>query len=97
MPVLLKADKSPLTDAIGNTLKTGQTVTDDAFGDGIVRGTVPLEKSEGLNIVIDWLGRKDATKPKSGKSRGAQLSNGGFPRTVPAPPWRAYQLYISPS
>ena len=67
-------------------MKTGQTVTDDAFGNGIVRGTVPLEKSEGLNIVIDWLGRKDATKPKSGKSRGAQLSNGGFPRTVPAPP-----------
>ena len=70
MPVLLKADKSPapLTDAAGNPLKTGQTMTDEMFGDAIVRGTVPLDRGEGLNVVLYWLGPKDASKPKS---RGA--------------------------
>ena len=65
MPVLLKADGTPLKDAAGNPLKTGQTVTDDMFGDCIVRGTVPLGKDEGLNVRIDWLGAKDSSKPKS--------------------------------
>ena len=42
MPVLLGAGGSPLTDVNGVELKTGQTVTDDLFGDGIVRGTIPV-------------------------------------------------------
>ena len=31
------------------------------FGDGIARGTIPLEKGEGVNVMIDWLG------PQTGK------------------------------
>jgi hypothetical protein len=65
MPVLLYADGRPVKDAEGNPLKTGQTVTDDTLGDCIVRGTVPLDKGEGLNVVIDWLGPRDPSKPKS--------------------------------
>ena len=37
MPVLFKADGSPLKDAAGNHLKTGQTVIDQIFGEGLVR------------------------------------------------------------
>ena len=49
MPVLLYADGRPVKDAEGNPLRTGQTVTDYLLGDCIVRGTVPLDKGEGLN------------------------------------------------
>ena len=79
MPVLLKADGTPLKDAAGNPLKTGQTVTDDMFGDCIVRGTVPLDKDEGLNVRIDWLGAKDSSKPKS---RGAEHLTVKYPSAV---------------
>ena len=51
MPVLLHADGRPLKDAAGNPHRTGQTVTDDTLGDCIVRGTVALDKGEGLNVV----------------------------------------------
>ena len=51
MPVILHADGRPLKDAAGNQLKTGQTATDDIFGDCIVRDTVALDKGEGLNVV----------------------------------------------
>ena len=44
MPALLNQNDEPLTDAAGNELRTGQTITDIMFGDGIVRGTVPIEK-----------------------------------------------------
>ena len=50
MPALLSGDGRPLTDKAGNALKTGQTVTDDMFGDGLVRGTVPLEKGLKLQL-----------------------------------------------
>lgn len=69
MPPLLYADGRPLKDAAGNPLRTGQTVTDNMLGDCIGRGTVPLDRGEGLNVVIDWLGPKDSSKPKS---RGAE-------------------------
>ena len=69
MPVILHADGRPLKDAAGNPLRTGQTVTDDTLGDCIVRGTVALDKGEGLDVVFDWLGPKDPSKPKS---RGAE-------------------------
>ena len=70
MPPLLHGDgQTPVTDSLNNPLKTGQTVTDDMFGEGIVRGTVPLDKGLGLNVLIDWLGPKDTSKPKS---RGAE-------------------------
>eukprot|EP00966_Prymnesium_polylepis_P019137 440840-Prymnesium_polylepis.1 len=68
MPVLFARPGSPIHDAAGNELKTGQTVIDDMFGEGIVRGTVPLARGEGLNVLIDWLGPKDRSEPKS---RGA--------------------------
>ena len=56
MPALLNQNDEPLTDAAGNELRTGQTITDIMFGDGIVRGTVPIEKGLGMNVLIDWLG-----------------------------------------
>ena len=62
---LWAAPGKPLTDTNGVQLKIGQTVTDDVFGDGIVRGTVPLDKGEGLNVLINWLGPRDNSKPKS--------------------------------
>ena len=34
----------PLTDADGQLLKVGSTVVASKFGEGIARGTVPLEK-----------------------------------------------------
>ena len=37
-------------------LKAGATIVDDMFGDGIVHGTIPIEKGEGFNVLIDWLG-----------------------------------------
>ena len=76
MPVLFLPGGNPLTDAAGNQLKTGQTVTDRVFGEGIVRGTVPLEKGEGLNVLIDWLGTKDSSKPRS---RGAENLTAKYP------------------
>ena len=69
MPALFHSDGRPLTDTAGNQLRTGQTITDQFLGDGIVRGTIPLDKGEGLNVLIDWLGPKDTSKPKS---RGAE-------------------------
>ena len=56
MPALLSRDDRPLTDKAGNALKTGQTVTEDTFGEhGLVRGTDPLDKCEDVNIVIERL------------------------------------------
>ena len=73
MPVLLLASGEPLTDGDGNPLKTGQTVIDDTFGEGIVRGTVP---GEGLNVNIDWLGQDTEDKPKS---RSVQYLKAKYP------------------
>ena len=36
----------PLTDADGQVLKVGSTVVDSKFGEGIARGSVPLEKGD---------------------------------------------------
>ena len=63
--MLLGAGGEPLKDAAGNELKTGQTVIDDIFGEGVVSGTAPLAQGEGLNVLIDWLGPKDPSKPRS--------------------------------
>ena len=54
-------------------------MTDDIFGDCIVRGTVPLDKGEGLNVRIDWLGAQDSSKPKS---RGAEHLTVKYPSAV---------------
>ena len=52
------------------------------FGDGIIRGTVPLERGEGLNAVIDWLGPGASGKPRSRRPEHFKLkfadSGGGF-------------------
>ena len=42
-------------------------------------GTVPLDKDEGLNVRIDWLGAKDSSKPKS---RGAEHLTVKYPSAV---------------
>ena len=46
-------------------LKAGATIVDDMFGDGIVHCTIPIEKGEGFNVLIDWLGSGASEKPKS--------------------------------
>ena len=40
-------------------------MVDSKFGEGIARGTVPLEKGDGVNVQIDWLGGNNAGKPPS--------------------------------
>ena len=45
-------------------------VVDDMFGEGIARGTVPLEHGDGVNVLIDFLG--PAQDPKPPASRGAE-------------------------
>ena len=73
MPVLFKADGSPLKDAAGNHLKTGQTVIDQRYlaKASSVRPSLLNKESTGLiERVNDWLGQnKAAGKPKS---RGAE-------------------------
>ena len=51
--VLLKASGAKMTDCCGNVLKVGQNVLDDIFGVGTVRGTVPVEKGDGFNVVFE--------------------------------------------
>ena len=50
--------------------KEGPVVVDDMFGEGIARGTVPLEHGDGVNVLIDFLG--PAQDPKPPASRGAE-------------------------
>ena len=50
--------------------KEGSVVVDDMFGEGIARGTVPLEHGDGVNVLIDFLG--PAQDPKPPASRGAE-------------------------
>ena len=52
----------PLTDADGQVLKVGSTVVDSKFGEGIARGTVPLEKGDGVNVQIDRRRRQQCWK-----------------------------------
>ena len=70
MPVLFNPDGSELTDASGRQLKTGQTCIDSTLGECIVRGTVPLDRGLGVNVLIDWLGPNANDKPPS---RGAEF------------------------
>ena len=61
MVMLFTASGNPLTDSAGNHLRTGQTPRTPpfTFSDGIVRGTVPLDKGEAASmcrlVAIDWL------------------------------------------
>ena len=72
----------PLTDADGQVLKVGSTVVDSMFGEGIARGTVPLEKGDGVNVQIDWLGGNNAGKPPSRGIENLKLAYGGGMRTT---------------
>ena len=54
MPDLLQPNDEPLHDSQGNVLRKDQMVHDAMFGDGITRGTVPLENGVGTNVLIDW-------------------------------------------
>ena len=58
-----------ITDAKGQQIKAGTTVTDAMFGDGIARGTIPQEKGDVASISSSTgLGRM---RPTSQKSRSA--------------------------
>ena len=46
----------PLVDADGQEIKAGSIVVDAMFGQGIARGTIPLEHGDGVNVRIDGLG-----------------------------------------
>ena len=73
MVMLFTASGNPLTDSAGNHLRTGQTPRTPpfTFSDGIVRGTVPLDKGEAASmcrlVASDWLwlGPDARSKPKS--------------------------------
>jgi hypothetical protein len=68
---LLGPDGEPLHDSEGNALKEGQMVRDDMFGDGTTRGTIPLDRSEGVNVLIDWRHPAKPGDPPKPRSRGA--------------------------
>ena len=53
-------------------------MVDDMFGEGIARGTVPLEHGDGVNVLIDFLG--PAQDPKPPASRGAENLKAGARR-----------------
>ena len=50
MPTLLNHRGEPVLDANGEQIKAGATVVDVMFGEGVARGTVPLEKGDGVNV-----------------------------------------------
>ena len=72
----------PLVDADGHVLKVGSTVIDSMFGEGIVRGTVPLEKGDGVNVRIEWLGSNCDGKPPSRGLENLKLAYGAGLRTT---------------
>ena len=67
MATLRNQCSEPLLDG---DKKEGSVVVDDMFGEGIARGTVPLEHGDGVNVLIDFLG--PAQDPKPPASRGAE-------------------------
>ena len=69
MTVLKDQSGDPITDSAGTEIKANTTVVDALFGDGITRGKVPLDHGKGVNVLIDWFGPRDPSKPKS---RGAE-------------------------
>ena len=72
----------PLKDTAGNPIKNDSTVIDAIFGEGIARGTVPLEKGDGVNVRIDWLGMSAACRPRSRGAENLTLKGaGGFHTT----------------
>ena len=63
MATLRTQSGEPLHDAEGQELKEGSLVVDEMFGEGIVRGTIPLEHGDGVNVLIGWLGAAQNPKP----------------------------------
>ena len=55
--VLVCGGGNALKDAAGNEIKVGQTVVHTIHGEGIARGTIPLDRGLGVNVAIDWIGR----------------------------------------
>lgn len=88
MPPLLNHKGEPLIDAAGHVLTAGSLVRDEMFGEGIARGTVPLQRGEGVNVLIDWLGASPGEKPMSRRVacltvvQGRAGGGGGAARTV---------------
>eukprot|EP00966_Prymnesium_polylepis_P060000 1391755-Prymnesium_polylepis.1 len=62
---ITNARGEPLQDKNGTDLRVGQRVIDDMFGEGEVRGTEPVEKGDGLNIVVRWIENASNDKPRS--------------------------------
>ena len=56
MTALLNQDGTKLTDVNGSEIMRGSTVRDEIFGEGIATGTIPLDRGEGVNVTIRWLG-----------------------------------------
>ena len=52
MTVLKDQSGDPITDSAGTEIKANTTVVDALFGDGITRGTVPLDHGKGVNVLI---------------------------------------------
>ena len=50
MTVLKDQSGDPITDSAGTEIKANTTVVDALFGDGITRGTVPLDHGKGVNV-----------------------------------------------
>ena len=68
MATLRNQRGEPLLDGDGQEIKEGSVVVDDMFGEGIARGTVPLEHGDGVNVLIDFLGPAQDPKPPASRS-----------------------------
>ena len=71
MSALTNSRGKALEDSLGQQSPVGATAVDDIFGEGIARGTVPLERGDGVNVRIDWLGPGADGKPTSCGGGGA--------------------------
>ena len=75
MQALLNQNGKQLTDANGMVLHVGNLVVDEMFGDGIVRGTVPLASGDGVNVTIQWLGEHDPKTTHTVRMCGSTLGS----------------------
>ena len=56
MATLRNVSGEPTTHSAGEVLKVDCLVRDSIFGEGKVKGTVPLDRGLGLNVRVEWLG-----------------------------------------
>ena len=73
MPPLLGPDlRTPLVDSEDNVLSKDVLVRDPIYGEGITRGTIPLDRGLGFNVLIDWRQAALPGQPPKPRSRGAE-------------------------